>query len=124
MEVAPHIKAGAIKESPTRTPATRRVAGAGPGSGGDRTAACSCWWRSALPPPGDDSYYVFELVGLAVEEEGGRALGSVREVAPGIANDVLELDSGLLLPMHEECIRSIDVKAGTIVVARGFADPP
>ena len=80
--------------------------------------------RSALPQPEDDSYYVFELVGLKVEEEGGRVLGRVREVAPGVANDVLELDSGIMLPMHEECVRSVDVRAGTIVVARGFADPP
>jgi hypothetical protein len=39
-----------------------------------------------------------------------------------VANDVLELDSGLSLPMHEACIRGIDLAAGTIVVAVGFAD--
>ena len=55
-------------------------------------------------------------------EEGGRRLGAVREVAPGVANDVLELDSGLALPMHEECIREVDLAAGTIVVAVGFVD--
>lgn len=76
---------------------------------------------SDLPPPADDSYYVFELVGLAVEEEDGRQLGRVAGVSPGVANDVLELDSGRLLPMHEECIRNVDVAAGRIVVARGFA---
>src|SRR5204863_64654 len=37
--------------------------------------------RSDLPPPDEDSFYVFQLVGLAVEEEGGRALGTVRDVA-------------------------------------------
>ena len=75
-----------------------------------------------LPAPADDSFYVFQLVGLAVEEEGGRALGRVTDVAPGVANDVLELDSGLALPMHEECISEIDLAAGRIVIARGFAD--
>jgi len=74
-----------------------------------------------LPAPADDSYYVFQLVGLAVEEEGGRLLGRVADVAPGVANDVLELDSGLALPMHESCICEIDLAAGRIVVARGFA---
>jgi ribosomal 30S subunit maturation factor RimM len=59
---------------------------------------------------------------MEVVEEGGRRLGAVREVAPGVANDVLELDSGLALPMVEECIRQVDVAAGTIVVAVGFAD--
>jgi len=75
-----------------------------------------------LPAPAEDSYYVFQLVGLAVEEEGGRPLGRVADVSPGVANDVLELDSGLALPMHEECISEIDLAAGRIVVARGFAD--
>jgi 16S rRNA processing protein RimM len=78
--------------------------------------------RSALPPPEEDSYYVFQLVGLEVVEEGGRALGRVRDVAPYAANDVLELDSGLLLPMVEDCVREVDLDAGRIVVAPGFAD--
>jgi 16S rRNA processing protein RimM len=77
---------------------------------------------SALPEPEVDSYYAFQLRGLEVLEEGGRRLGVVQEVTPGVANDVLELDSGVSLPMHEECIRRIDVVAGTIVVASGFAD--
>src|SRR5207249_8651555 len=46
----------------------------------------------ALAPPVEDEYYVFQLVGLRVEEEGGRELGRVADVAPGVANDVLELD--------------------------------
>jgi 16S rRNA processing protein RimM len=78
--------------------------------------------RSSLPEPAADSYYVFQLVGLEVVEEGGRRLGAVKEVVPGVANDVLELDSGAVLPMHEECIRRIDLAAGTIEVAPGFAD--
>jgi 16S rRNA processing protein RimM len=78
--------------------------------------------RSELPPPDEDSYYVFQLVGLAVEEEGGRALGTVREVAPGVAHDVLELDSGVSLPMVEDCIVTVDLDAGLVVVAPGFAD--
>jgi 16S rRNA processing protein RimM len=78
--------------------------------------------RSTLPEPQPDSFYVFQLQGLEVVEEGGRSLGEVREVAQGVANDVLELDSGLALPMVEECIRRVDLAAGTIVVAVGFAD--
>ena len=78
--------------------------------------------RDALPPPAGDSYYVFQLVGLAVEEEGGRGLGRVADVAPGVANDVLELDSGLALPLVEDCVRTVELDAGRIVVAPGFAD--
>jgi 16S rRNA processing protein RimM len=79
--------------------------------------------RSELPEPQPDSYYVFDLVGLEVEEEGGRSLGRVDQVAPGLANDVLELDSGLSLPFVEACVMEVDVEAGRIVVARGFGDP-
>jgi 16S rRNA processing protein RimM len=79
--------------------------------------------RAALPPPEPDAYYVFELVGLAVEEAGGRALGTVADVIDGVANDVLELDSGRLLPLVEDCVQDVDVPGGRIVVARGFADP-
>ena len=78
--------------------------------------------RSVLPPPGEDAYYVFQLVGLEVVEEGGRALGTVCDVAPYAANDVLELDSGLLLPLVEACVRRVDLESGRILVARGFAD--
>ena len=76
-----------------------------------------------LPPPAQDSYYVFQLVGLEVEEEGGRLLGTVAAVEPGVANDVLELDSGLALPFVEACVREIDLRRGRILVARGFRHP-
>ena len=78
--------------------------------------------RSALPPTADDEYYIFQLVGLSVVEETGRLLGTVVTVTPGVANDVLELDGGLALPMVEECIRGVDLAAGRIVVAPGFSD--
>jgi 16S rRNA processing protein RimM len=79
--------------------------------------------RKALPPTDADEYYVFELVGVAVVEEDGRALGKVARVTPGIANDVLELDSGLALPMVEDCVRDIDLEGRRILVASGFSDP-
>jgi 16S rRNA processing protein RimM len=79
--------------------------------------------REALPPTQDGEYYRFELTGLEVVEEGGRPLGRVCAVLPGVANDALELDGGLLLPMVETCVRDIDLAAGRILVARGFSDP-
>ena len=77
-----------------------------------------------LPATEEDEYYAFELVGLEVEDEGGQELGRVSEVAPGVANDVLELDSGLALPLVEDCVREIDLERRRIVVAAGFARPP
>ena len=66
---------------------------------------------------------MFELIGLPVEEDGGRPLGNVREVLPGLANDVLELDTGVLLPLVEDCVLSVDVPGRLIVVAPGFTNP-
>jgi 16S rRNA processing protein RimM len=80
--------------------------------------------RESLPPLGEDEYYSFQLVGLAVEEEGGRVLGHVRDVLDYPANDVLELDTGLSLPLVEACVRKVDLESGRIVVAQGFADSP
>jgi 16S rRNA processing protein RimM len=79
--------------------------------------------RDELPPTGEDEYYAFQLVGLEVAAEDGRVLGRVAEVAPGIANDVLQLDSGLALPLVEDCVRRIDLEGGLILIAAGFAGP-
>jgi 16S rRNA processing protein RimM len=77
--------------------------------------------KADLAPTGDDDYYVFELIGLEVVEEGGRTLGRVKDVASYQANDVLEVEGGLGLPMVAECVRDVDLEAGRIVVAKGFA---
>ena len=46
--------------------------------------------RAALPELADeDEFYVFQLVGLYVEDESGRKLGQVREVLEYPGNDVL-----------------------------------
>lgn len=76
-----------------------------------------------LPEPEPGAWYAFQLVGLEVEEEGGRRLGKVLDVAPGVANDVLELDSGVSLPLVAACVRSVDLELGSILTARGFAEP-
>ena len=80
--------------------------------------------RATLPQLDDaDEFYVFQLVGLSVEQEDGRLLGRVREVLEYPGNDVLELDSGASLPLVEACVRQVDLPGGRIVVAVGFADP-
>ena len=77
--------------------------------------------RSELPPPDEDSFYVFQLVGLDVEEDGPRALGRVQDVEPGVANDVLVLDSGVRLPLVDACVHRIDLERGVVHVVPGFA---
>jgi 16S rRNA processing protein RimM len=79
--------------------------------------------ESELPEPEEGAWYAFQLVGLEVEEEGGRELGKVVAVEAGVTNDVLELSSGESLPVVAACIRSVDTEAGRIVVAPGFVSP-
>lgn len=79
--------------------------------------------RDALPEPGAGEWYVFQLVGLSVEEDGGRVLGKVADVEPWPANDVLVLDGGAMLPLVDACVLQVDLDAGRIVVAQGFAGP-
>ena len=64
--------------------------------------------RDELPEPTEGEYY------------GGGVLGTVTEVAPGVANDVLELDTGLALPLVEACVREVDLERRRILVAPGF----
>lgn len=78
---------------------------------------------SELPPPGEGEYYAFQLEGLGVVDDAGRELGRVASVEAGVANDVLALDSGLLLPLVEDCVLDVDLDAGRIVVARSYAEP-
>jgi 16S rRNA processing protein RimM len=75
--------------------------------------------RDELPALPDDSYYVSELVGMEVVDEGGH-VGVVRDVLPGPANDALELDTGLLLPLVEDCVREVDLAARRIFLNPGF----
>ena len=77
--------------------------------------------REELPPPDEGEFYAFQLVGLEVVEEGGRTLGRAAAVQPGVANDVLELDSGELLPLVDACVLQVDLEARRILVAPGFA---
>ena len=127
-EAAERFAAGAtvyLEGEPVRIVSSKRARGR-PVIKLDRPAARGAQLeipRAKLPPPDPDSFYVFDLVGLAVEEEGGRALGRVAEVAPGVANDVLELDTGLSLPLVEACVKQVDLDRGRIEVARGFDAP-
>ena len=77
--------------------------------------------RSELPEPDENEYYAFQLVGLEVEETGGKKLGRVSEVTSGPANDVLELDTGLALPLVDACVQEVDLDAGRILVKPGFS---
>jgi len=78
--------------------------------------------RTALQPLDVGSYYVADLVGMEVIDEHGARLGLVRDVLPGPANDALELDTGLLLPLVEDCVREVDLDGRKVLLNPGFTD--
>lgn len=80
--------------------------------------------RDALPSLPDDEFYHADLIGLAVYDTGGRALGKVSAVHNHGAGDLLEISGpGLktpaLLPFTLANVPTVDLTAGRIV-----ADPP
>ncbi len=108
---------------PARVEVSRRVGGGRRAIRLDRRAergAVLSIPRDSLPPLPADTYYVADLVGLEVLDENGACVGSVRDVLPGPANDVLELDSGHLLPLVEDCVREVDLAAHRILLTPGF----
>lgn len=74
---------------------------------------------SKLPKLEDDAFYHHELIGLRVETEDGRVLGTVSEVMETGANDVYVVktpDGDLLLPAIYQVVKSIEPAEGRMVV--------
>lgn len=71
-----------------------------------------------LPPPEEDEYYDYQLIGLAAVTEDDRPLGRVTEVVHTGANDILVIagKAEVLVPMTEDYIMDIDEKGGFIRV--------
>ena len=114
-----------VEGEPAQIVLSRRVGGGRPAIKLDRKVERGTELllrREDLPPPESGSFYVADLIGLEVVEDGGARLGVVRDVLPGVANDVLELDNGLLLPLVEDCVREVDLVKHRVLVARGFGD--
>ena len=95
----------------------------------DRTAAESARGRflmaraDHLARAADDEYYVYELVGCAVEDRAGRALGAVRGVCGHAAADLLIVADAdgreHLVPLVRALLCEVDLAARRIVL-----DPP
>lgn len=76
--------------------------------------------RAELMPLPEDSFYIFDIVGLEVYAEDGRWLGQVQEVLQTGANDVLIVQGKsprpLLIPALKQVVRSVDKEQGKIIV--------
>jgi 16S rRNA processing protein RimM len=75
--------------------------------------------RADAPELDEDEYWADDLVGCAVVD-GERPLGEVRALLALPSCEVLELDTGLLVPLVRDAIRAIDVEARTIDVDGEF----
>jgi len=100
----------------------------------DRTAADAIRGCYLFVPVGESpglpegSYWAHELVGVTVVTEGGRPLGTLREVLRNPAHDVWVVigpDGETLIPAVTDVIRSVDVPGGRVVVADapGLTEP-
>ena len=67
-----------------------------------------------------DEYFIADLIGLKVQDEDGKELGTVKDVIETGANDVyvVEMTDGkeLLLPAIKQCILNVDLEQQTMTV--------
>lgn len=68
----------------------------------------------------EDTYYIFDLIGLSVRDEEGGHIGTVSDVIQNSTQDLYEIEtenkSKFLIPAVEEFIRRIDLENKTMTV--------
>jgi 16S rRNA processing protein RimM len=72
-----------------------------------------------LPALADNEYFLHDLIGLRVEDEEGRDLGSVREVYDGPADPLLAVTvegRDRFIPFRREFVADVDLEAGVLRV--------
>lgn len=71
--------------------------------------------RRKLP---EDSYYLFDLIGIRVLDENANELGVITNVYQTGANDVYELDydTNKLIPAIKEVVRQVDISKKIMII--------
>ncbi|MGI6296918.1 MAG: ribosome maturation factor RimM [Armatimonadota bacterium] len=64
----------------------------------------------------EDTFYIFDLIGLKVITTDGRECGEVTEIMHGGANDVYLTSTGLCIPALKEVVEKIDIGQGTLTI--------
>jgi 16S rRNA processing protein RimM len=71
-------------------------------------------------PLEDDEFYFYELIGMTVQTDNGKTLGTISEILETGANEVYIVDSPqfgeVLIPVIDDVVLKIDPDAGLIVV--------
>ena len=76
----------------------------------------------------EDTYYIFDLIGMTVVEQEGRILGTLSDVIQNSAQDIYEIErenkSKFLIPAVEEFILNIDAdqKIMTVKLIEGLME--
>ncbi|HEX2729241.1 MAG TPA: ribosome maturation factor RimM [Rubrobacteraceae bacterium] len=80
--------------------------------------------RSELDPPGEEEFYVTDLVGLSARDSEGREIGEVIETFETAAHEVIVIRPGaassaaqdIYVPFTLEHVPELDLESGRIVV--------
>jgi 16S rRNA processing protein RimM len=77
--------------------------------------------RSALPPADAEDFYLTDLIGLAVADPAGDAIGTVSVVHDYGAGASLEIErpagAPLIIPFTVACVPTVDIAGGRLIVA-------
>jgi 16S rRNA processing protein RimM len=76
-----------------------------------------------LPDTDDDEFFHVDLLGCTVVCED-RTVGVVQRIHEYPANDVLELDTGEMVPFVDDVVVAVDIPARTLQLAAGFLAEP
>lgn len=77
--------------------------------------------QGSAPPLPEGQYYEYELIGLAVQDETGRSLGTVEDIlkTPGHHVFVVRGEDGeVLIPAAKDAVAAVDVPNKTMTVRR------
>jgi 16S rRNA processing protein RimM len=76
--------------------------------------------RAQLPPPGEEEFYLADLVGLEARDAEGQSLGHVAQIHDYGAGTSLELTRDgappLIVPFTRAAVPEVDVAAGRLTV--------
>lgn len=80
-----------------------------------------CILREDAPPLPEDTFYVKDLIGLAVKDQAGLEIGSIKEVLIGAAQDIYMVetpggDKVFPIPAVSEFVKAVELEKGCIVV--------
>jgi len=70
-------------------------------------------------PLSEDEFYIYDLIGLDVEDREGKKLGTLKKVLQGAAQDIFlvaSADGEVMVPAVLEFVHEVDLAGGRIVV--------